>query len=161
MKRIVFLIAALLLTLSAAAQNGKSIYQKYSDEENVSAVYISPAMFRLIGKIPEINTGDGEVNLSPIIRSLSGMYIINSENENINASLRAEAERFIKSGHYEMLMEAKDSGETVRMYTVGNEKVVEGFVMLAAEAASVTFICLDGQMPRDDFETIIARQMAD
>ena len=161
MKRILFLIAALLLTFSAAAQNGKSIYQKYSDEENVSAVYISPAMFRLIGKIPEINTGDGEVNLSPIIRSLSGMYILNSENENINANLRAEAERFIKSGHYEMLMEAKDSGETVRMYTVGSEKVVEGFVMLAAEAASVTFICLDGQMPRDEFETLIAKTLAD
>ena len=161
MKRILFLIAALLLTFSAAAQNGKSIYQKYSDEENVSAVYISPAMFRLIGKIPEINTGDGEVNLSPIIRSLSGMYIINSENERINANLRAEAERFIKSGHYEMLMEAKDSGQTVRMYTVGSEKIVEGFVLLAAEAATVTFICLDGQMPRDDFEAVIARQMAD
>ena len=161
MKRILFLIAALLLTLSAAAQNGKSIYQKYSDEENVSAVYISPAMFRLIGKIPDVNTGDGEVNLSPIIRSLSGMYLINSENEKINGNLRAEAERFIKSGKYEMLMEAKDSGQTVRMYTVGNEKTVEGFVMLAAEAASVTFICLDGQMPRDEFETLMAKQMAD
>ena len=161
MKRFIFLFAALLLTLSAAAQNGKSIYQKYSDEENVSAVYISPAMFRLIGKIPEVNTGDGEVNLSPIIRSLSGMYIINSENEKINGNLRAEAERFINSGRYEMLMEAKNSGETVRMYTVGNDKVVEGFVMLAAEAASVTFICLDGQMPRDEFETLMAKQMAD
>ena len=161
MKRILFLIAALLLTLSAAAQNGKSIYQKYSDEENVSAVYISPAMFRLIGKIPDVNTGDGEVNLSPIIRSLSGMYLINSENEKINGNLRAEAERFIKSGKYEMLMEAKDSGQTVRMYTVGNEKTVEGFVMLAAEAASVTFICLDGQMPRNEFETLMAKQMAD
>ena len=161
MKRILFLIAALLLTLSAAAQNGKSIYQKYSDEENVSAVYISPAMFRLIGKIPDVNTGDGEVNLSPIIRSLSGMYLINSENEKINGNLRAEAERFINSGKYEMLMEAKDSGQTVRMYTVGNEKTVEGFVMLAAEAASVTFICLDGQMPRDEFETLMAKQMAD
>ena len=161
MKRFIFLFAALLLTLSAAAQNGKSIYQKYSDEENVSAVYISPAMFRLIGKIPDVNTGDGEVNLSPIIRSLSGMYLINSENEKINGNLRAEAERFIKSGRYEMLMEAKDSGQTVRMYTVGNEKTVEGFVMLAAEAASVTFICLDGQMPRDEFETLMAKQMAD
>ncbi len=161
MKRFIFLFAALLLTLSAAAQNGKSIYQKYSDEENVSAVYISPAMFRLIGKIPDVNTGDGEVNLSPIIRSLSGMYLINSENEKINGNLRAEAERFIKSGKYEMLMEAKDSGQTVRMYTVGNEKTVEGFVMLAAEAASVTFICLDGQMPRDEFETLMAKQMAD
>jgi hypothetical protein len=161
MKRFIILLAALLLTLSAAAQNGKSIYQKYSDEENVSAVYISPAMFRLIGKIPDVNTGDGEVNLSPIIRSLSGMYLINSENEKINGNLRAEAERFIKSGKYEMLMEAKDSGQTVRMYTVGNEKTVEGFVMLAAEAASVTFICLDGQMPRDEFETLMAKQMAD
>ena len=161
MKHFVFLFAALLLTLSAAAQNGKSIYQKYSDEENVSAVYISPAMFRLIGKIPDVNTGDGEVNLSPIIRSLSGMYIINSENEKINGNLRAEAERFINSGKYEMLMEAKDSGQTVRMYTVGNEKTVEGFVMLAAEAASVTFICLDGQMPCDEFETLMAKQMAD
>lgn len=161
MKRIIFLIAALLLTLSAAAQNGKSIYQKYSDEENVSAVYISPAMFRLIGKIPDVDTGDGEVNFSSIIRSLSGMYILNSENERINGSLRAEAERFINSGKYEMLMEAKNSGETVRMYTVGNDKFVEGFVMLAAEAASVTFICLDGRMPRDDFEKVMARQMAE
>ena len=161
MKHFIILIAALLLTVSAAAQNGRSIYQKYSDEENVSAVYISPAMFRLIGKIPDVNTGDGEVNLSPIIRSLSGMYLINSENEKINGNLRAEAERFIKSGKYEMLMEAKDSGQTVRMYTVGNEKTVEGFVMLAAEAASVTFICLDGQMPRDEFETLMAKQMAD
>lgn len=161
MKRFILLTAALLLSLCAFAQNGKSIYQKYSDEENVSAVYISPAMFRLIGKIPEVSTGDGDVNLSPIIRSLSGMYIINSENEKINANLRSEAERFIKSGHYEMLMEAKDSGQTVRMYTVGNEKTVEGFVMLAAEAASVTFICLDGQMPRDEFEAVMARQMAE
>ena len=161
MKHFIFLIAALLLTVSAAAQNGRSIYQKYSDEENVSAVYISPAMFRLIGKIPEVDTGDGEVNFSSIIRSLSGMYIINSENEKINGNLRAEAERFINSGKYEMLMEAKDSGQTVRMYTVGNEKTVEGFVMLAAEAASVTFICLDGQMPRDEFETLMAKQMAD
>ena len=161
MKHFIILIAALLLTVSAAAQNGRSIYQKYSDEENVSAVYISPAMFRLIGKIPEVDTGDGEVNFSSIIRSLSGMYIINSENEKINGNLRAEAERFINSGKYEMLMEAKDSGQTVRMYTVGNEKTVEGFVMLAAEAASVTFICLDGQMPRDEFETLMAKQMAD
>lgn len=161
MKHFIILIAALLLTVSAAAQNGRSIYQKYSDEENVSAVYISPAMFRLIGKIPEVDTGDGEVNFSSIIRSLSGMYIINSENEKINGNLRAEAERFINSGKYEMLMEAKDSGQTVRMYTVGNEKTVEGFVMLAAEAASVTFICLDGRMPRDEFEQLMARQMAD
>ena len=160
MKRILFLFAALLLTASAFAQNGKSIYQKYSDADQVSAVYISPAMFRLIGRTPDIEAGKSKVNLTSVIRSLTGLYILNSENKSINSQLRDEAERFINSGRYELLMEAKDSGETVRMYTVGSEKLINGFVLLAAEPEEVTFICLDGQMPRDDFEKLIAEQMA-
>ena len=161
MKRIVILFAALLLTCSAFAQNGKSIYQKYSDAENVSAVYVSPAMFRMIGRIPDLEVGDDNVNLSPVIRALTGLYILNSENPAINDNLRADAERFIKSGKYELLMEAKDTGETVRMYTVGNDRLIEGFVMLAAEPGEVTFICLDGQMPRKEFEELLARKAAD
>lgn len=161
MKRIIVLFAALLLTCSAFAQNGKGIYQKYSDADNVSAVYVSPAMFRLIGRIPDMEMGEENVNLSPIIRSLTGLYILNSENPAINTDLRADAERFIKSGKYELLMEAKDSGETIRMYTVGNDRLIEGFVMLAAEPNEVTFICLDGQMPRKEFEELIASQMAE
>ena len=160
MKRILFLFAALLLTASAFAHNGKSIYQKYSDADQVSAVYISPAMFRLIGRTPDIEAGNSKVNLTSVIRSLTGLYILNSENKSINSQLRDEAERFINSGRYELLMEAKDSGETVRMYTVGSEKLINGFVLLAAEPEEVTFICLDGQMPRDDFEKLIAEQMA-
>lgn len=161
MKRIVILFAALLLTCSAFAQNGKSIYQKYSDAEKVSAVYVSPAMFRMIGRIPDLEMGDDNVNLSPVIRALTGLYILNSENPDINGNLRADAERFIKSGKYELLMEAKDSGETIRMYTVGNDRMIEGFVMLAAEPDEVTFICLDGQMPRKEFEELLARKAAD
>lgn len=159
MKRIIVLFAALLLSFSAFAQNGKSIYQKYSDAENVSAVYVSPAMFRMIGQIPDLEVGQENVNLTPVIRSLTGLYILNSENAAINGSLRADAERFINSGRYELLMEAKDSGETVRIYTVGSDRAIEGFVMLAAEASEVTFICLDGQMPRKDFEELFSKAM--
>ena len=159
MKRIIILFAALLLTASAFAQNGKSIYQKYSDAENVSAVYVSPAMFRLIGQIPNLEVGEDNINLTPVIRSLSGLYILNSENATVNGSLRADAERFINSGKYELLMEAKDSGEVVRMYTLGNDRTIEGFVMLAVDAGEVTFICLDGQMPRKDFEELLSKEM--
>ena len=147
MKRIILILAALLLSISAFAQHGKNIYQKYSDAEGVTAVYISPAMFRLIGSIPDLEVGEDKVNISPLIQALNGFYVIDSENPDINGKLRTEVERFISNGKYEMLMEVKDSGETVRMYTMGDEKTVAGFVMLAAEAAEVTFICLDGSMP--------------
>ena len=157
MKRILFLTVILLIVsaLSAFAQNGKSIYQKYSDAEDVSAVYISPAMFRLIGKIPELEVNDSGLNLAPVIRSLTGMYVLNSENQSINASLRGDVDRFIKGGRYELLMEAKEDGEVVRMYTVGDSKTIESFVMFVVDGDETTFVCLDGQMPREETEKLI------
>ena len=161
MKRILILAVLLLGTMAASAQSGKSIYQKYSDAEGISAVYIAPAMFRLIGKIPDLEVGDSHVNLAPIIRSLSGLYIINSENSRINDKLAGEVNHFISNGRYELLMEAKEDGETVRMYTVGTEKIVNSFVMLAASGPETTFICLDGQMDRNELEGILVETMKD
>ena len=54
MKRILILTALLFTTLTVFAQNGKGIYQKYAGNEGVSAVYVSSAMFRMIGKIPDL-----------------------------------------------------------------------------------------------------------
>ncbi len=159
MKRLFFLAAMLLVTISSFAQDGKSIYQKYSDSEDISAVYVSPAMFKLIGKLPDIEMNSGDVNFYPIIKSLTGLYIINSSNKNINAQLYADVEKFIKSGRYELLMEAKDSGEAVRMYTVGNDTVVNSFVMVARDGDETTFICIDGNMNRTDMEKLLAEQM--
>lgn len=161
MKKILVIAVMLLSAIGAFAQDGKSIYQKYSDEKDVSAVYISPAMFRLIGKIPDLEVKDEDINLGPIIKSLSGLYIINSESATVNASLKGEVDHLVKAGRYEMLMEAKDSGETVRMYTLGTETVVNSFVMLSVDDDEVSFICLDGKMNRDDLEKILAEKMAD
>ena len=157
MKRILIFTAIVLFLcpLACLAQNGKSIYQKYSDAENVSAVYISPAMFRLIGKIPDLEVNDSDVNLAPVVRSLTGMYILNSENQSINANLRGDVDRFIRGGRYELLMEAKDDGEVVRMYTVGDSKTIESFVMFVVDGDETTFVCLDGQMPREETEKLI------
>ena len=92
MKKIFAIAAAMLVTVSALAQDGKSIYKKYSDAENVSAVYISPAMFRMMGKIPDMEVGDSDMNLTPVIKSLTGLYLVSSENGSINAKLKADAE---------------------------------------------------------------------
>ncbi len=159
MKKILVLAALLLSMLGASAQNGKNLYLKYSDAPGVSAVYVSSAMFRLIGKIPDIEAGDSDINLTPVIRGLSGLYILDSENPDINDKLSKEVKKFIASGDYELLMETKEDGEVMRMYTCGNEKTVTSFVMLAVEDGEVTFICLDGKLDRKELEDILAKQM--
>ncbi|MCR5709291.1 MAG: DUF4252 domain-containing protein [Bacteroidales bacterium] len=156
MKRIAIIAALLLTTISSFAQNGKDIYQKYSEAEGVSAVYISPAMFRLIGKLPEMKIEGEDVDLAPVIQALSGLYIIDTENPGTKTALKADAEKFVQSGHYELLMEAKDSGDIVRMYTVGSKDTVNGFVMIADEGNETTFIFLDGKMNREELEKLLA-----
>ena len=149
----------MIISVAMFAQSGKSIYKKYSDCEKVSAVYISPAMFRLIGQIPDLEVEDENINLTPIIKSLKGLYLINSENPDIRESVIKDVERFVDSDDYELLMEAKEEGEIVRIYTVGNEQTVKGFVMLALEAAELTFICIDGEMDRNDLDATFAKMM--
>ena len=80
----------LLVSITSFAQSGEALYRKYSDEPGVSGVYISPAMFRMIGRLPAMNINDDDVDITPIIRSLSGFYLINSENPEVNEALRAE-----------------------------------------------------------------------
>ena len=133
MKKLYILVVMLLMSVTAFAQNGRSLYNKYSDAPNVEAVYVSPAMFRLIGKIPDIDLQDESVNLGPIIKSLSGLYILSISDERLAADLADDVNRFIKKGQYELLMEAKDNGEVMRLYTVGNDKIVNSLVMLARQ----------------------------
>ena len=156
MNRIFALLVMLAVSITAFAQNGRSLYNKYSDYDNVEAVYISPAMFRLIGKIPDLELQEGNVNLGPVIKSLTGLYILSTTREDIAANLAADVNHFIQRGSYELLMEAKDNGEVMRLYTVGDEQIVNSLVMLARDAAETSFICLDGTMPRDELETLIA-----
>ena len=160
MKRIALIAALLLLTISSFAQNGRSIYQKYSDTEGVSAVYISPAMFRLMGKMPELQMEGEDINLAPLVLSLSGLYLISCEDSAVGKEIIKDAEKLVAAGKYELLLEAKDSGEAVRIYTVGDDKTVTGFVMIAADSSETTFICLDGTMEREELENLLAQNMA-
>ena len=151
----------LLITITSFAQTGRNINEKYSDNDGVSAVYISPAMFKLIGKLPEIKADveDGTVDLAPVVRTLTGMYILNSENPAIREALANDVKKFVSSKKYELLMEAKDNGQTMKMYTVGDQKTVNSFVMYAIDQEETTFICIDGNINRQDLEKVLAEQM--
>ena len=159
MKRIIILAALLLSFINASAQSGKAIYQKYSESEGVCAVYISSAMFRMIGSIPDLKVNKSDVNLNPIIQTLTGLYILNSESESIRTALKTDVERFVASGKYELLMEVQENKKIMRMYTAGTDDIVDSFVMLAVESGEIDFICLDGKMKREDLEKALANKI--
>lgn len=162
MKRITLLVAALfMLTANICAQDSKGIYNKYSDNDEVSAVYISAAMFKLMGKVPNMDVGNGSMNIGAIIKNLDCMYILDCDDPDVSANIKSDVNKYISKYKFELLMEIKDRGEVVRIYTTGSEKTVTQFVMTAAEADAYTLICLDGTMSRADLEKMIAKATQD
>ena len=158
MKRIIVVTLMLLIAMVASAQEGKNIYNKYSGNKGVSAVYISPAMFRMIGNLPDlqVETANGEsMNLAPLIKTFQGFYMLDISDSYLVSNLRRDVENMIGNGRYELLMEVKDEEDTINMYTVGNEKIIESFVFVASDGESIQFICIDGDMSRDEVEKLI------
>ena len=160
MKKIMIVAVMLLTAVGAFAQEGKRLYNKYSDKEGVSAVYISPTMFKLIGQLPDINveTADGQkMDMAPLVRSFSGFYMLSFDKKSADsAELYKEVTTMVNKGNFELLMEVKDSGSTVRMYTLGDEKVVNSFVCIINEEDETMFFSLEGTMNRSDVEKLIA-----
>lgn len=158
MKRILIITAMLLMVMTASAQEGKNIYNKYSGGKGVSAVYISPAMFKLIGKLPDMKmeTSDGgTMDLAPLISSFHGFYMLDIEEPSVIESVNKDVSAMIDKGRYELLMEVKDESDDLHIYTAGNDKLIESFVFIASDGVSVQFICIDGEMNRSDVEKLI------
>ena len=75
------------------------------------------------------------------------------------SAINQDVASMTSKGKYELMMELKDEGETLQIYTSGNEKIIQSFVFIGSDEDSVQFICIDGEMKRSDIEKIIASSM--
>jgi len=156
MKRIIITLAATLVAISAVAQEYKSLYQKYSDDDRVTAVYISPAMFKMIGKLPEVRIDENGMDLAPVIRSMTGFYMLQTEDADLAEKISKDMSRMVSGLRYETLMEVKDKGQKVNILSLGDEKILKSLLMTVFQEGETVFIGIDGLMNRDDVENMVA-----
>ena len=157
MKKIIILLLAFAVSMvSSAAQNSKKkIYSEYSGKPGVSAVYISPAMFKLMKTVPDIEINSQEVNFSRFIRTLEGMYILNTSDQDIASRLAKDVESELRYGKHELLMEAIEENQTTRIYIVQNDSIVSDLILLSRDGHSTSYISITGERPLDELSKMI------
>lgn len=157
MKKIIILLLTFAVSMvSSAAQNSKKkIYSEYSGKPGVSAVYISPAMFKLMKTVPDIEINSQEVNFSRFIRTLEGMYILNTSDQDIASRLAKDVESELRYGKHELLMEAIEENQTTRIYIVQNDSIVSDLILLSRDGHSTSYISITGEMPLDELSKMI------
>ncbi len=109
---IVFVMAIMLLPLTGMAQ--KSVFDKYSDDPNVTYVNIKPKMFQMISKIG-IDTDDPEAQAYlDMVKSITSFKTIVTDNSAISTDITKWVKS--RSSKLEELMEVKDDGTEVKFY---------------------------------------------
>lgn len=160
MKRVIAIIAlSVAFAAGLSAQNARAIYNKYSDTKGVSAVYISPAMFSLMGRLPQLDLdSESGIDISGIVKSMSGFYLISAETgSELSERLSKDVKSLIGRGSYELMLEAKEDGEAVRIFSSSNrDGDITELLFTTKDEDEATFICVTGLMSRADLEKLLA-----
>lgn len=109
---IVFVMAIILMPLTGMAQ--KNIFEKYSDNSDVTYVSIKPKMFQMIAKMG-ISTDDPETKaFMDMVNSITSFKTIITDKAEVSADLTKWVKS--RSSSLEELMEVKDDGTEVKFY---------------------------------------------
>ena len=167
------------LAAPLAKADAMSLFAKWSVKEGVTATYISQAMFKMIGKIPQIEL-KRPVDLSPIIQTLDGLYMLEFAKEwtsNLAGTsythtqryerntqfggLKMDIQDYLADSGYVLLMEKRDGELVPRLYVAGDGKIVTGFVLVRMDVDYNygQFVCIEGKIPQAKFEALIANGM--
>ena len=156
MKRSILALIISLVAITAFGQDYKTIYQKYSDDERVTAVYISPAMFKMIGKLPEVKIEENGLDLAPMIKSMTGFYMLQTEDSSLAEKISRDVTRIVGGGKFETLMEIKDKGQKVNILSLGDDQFLKSLLLTVFDSGESVFIGIDGLMNRADVENAVA-----
>ena len=110
-KLVVFVMAIMLFPLTSMGQN---IFEKYSDNPDVTYVSIKPKMFQMLAKM-DIDTDDPETKAYvEMVKSITSFKTIVTDNKAISNDIAGWVKS--RSGSLEELMEVKDDGVEVKFY---------------------------------------------
>lgn len=113
MKKLVIIAVIALIPLTGFSQ---SLFDKFEDMDNVSAVVVNKSMFKLLSKI-DIDVDDKETqDFIDIAKSLENLKFFATEDKGIANSMHSAVKGYLKSSSLEELMRIKDKDANIKFY---------------------------------------------
>ena len=130
-KLLILSIVSVLCSLSAKGQQDlvNSFFEKYSESEHVTSIYISPRFFNMFKQVDlDLEEKEAEA-ISNLVEDLSSLRILIAE-ENAKQMYQEFASDFQRA-NYELLMRVNNKGEDeVDFLIKESEGVVKELIML-------------------------------
>ena len=113
MKKNIIIVLVAVLPLLGFSQ---SMFDKFEDLDNVSAVVVNESMFKLLSKI-NVEVDDKEAqDFMDIAQNLKNLKVFITEDKKISSEMQITMEKYLKSSSLQELMRVKDKDANVRFY---------------------------------------------
>ena len=113
MKKYILITLIALLPIAGFSQ---SLFDKFEDLDDVTAVVVNKSMFNLLSKI-DVEVDDPEArDFMDIASSLKSLKVFTTDNEKIGSDMRSSVDSYLKSSRMEELMRIKDKEANVKFY---------------------------------------------
>lgn len=142
----ILLLLFLCCTSLCFAQN--KLFDKYSEMDNVTSIYISKAMFQMM---PSFETNG--LNLMNLKGKIEGLQVLSTDNNNIKEKMRTDFKGLIGKDHEE-LMRVKDGNTRATFYVKQKGDLISELIMLADTDSSFNVIQLAGKFTLQDIQEI-------
>lgn len=127
MKKIAILLAFVVSTTCLFAQNNP--FERFSDMDGVTSVYISKNMLKLFPK--NTDTDYGGVKVGDFLHKLSSILILTTENKDVGKQMMSLANNQVKSPGYELLMRVRTEDKTkVNFFMKGKPENIHELIMI-------------------------------
>ena len=145
MKRIILtLCMTMIACITAFAQ--KALFEKYSETDGVSTVYISHNMMRMMG-----NVKAGNKDISKVAGRLQ---ILSCERPSLIPSIKKSAQNIFNQQKYSIVVQVNEGGEHTTIYERHYPNGKNEFALLAIERNEITIINLLGNISLQDIQGI-------
>ena len=138
MKRVILTVCMAAVTCTTAFAQ-KVLFDKYSETEGVTTVYISRNMMRMMGQVRA-----GNKDISRIARRLDHLQILSCDRPSLVTSIRK----------FSVVMQVNDGGEHTTIYERHYPNGKNEFSLLSVERGEISIINILGNVSLQDIQGI-------
>jgi len=117
MRKLILIIALILVSNTFFAQ---SIFDKFDDQDKVTAVIVNKKMFELMGKV-ETKDKDSKEFMS-LVKKLDNLRVFVTTDDKQSNDMKATADKYLKTNAMEELMRINEKGKSVNIYVKSGPK---------------------------------------
>lgn len=143
------LILLLLICCSYTICAQNKLFDKFSEMNGVTSVYISKSMLQMM---PNMKTSG--IDIGNIAGKLESVEILTSEKPSIARQMKEETAYIAKDKNYEPLMKVKDEESRITFYIKKKGEKIGELLMLVDEKSEFVIIRITGNLSLKDIQSI-------